>query len=156
MQIGDLLNETEEDLSDDELHALIMGDRPLNVYSLQNEVDVIEDQIARSEDYRLWDVAESRVKLGLAYYRLAHADQNPRHYHEALRAFKFAWDTDYRSSECGREVLTRLINSCRDHLHVQALIGHIYEPPRAEWTLPERAAESPRIKLCETCLNRWS
>jgi hypothetical protein len=139
----------EEDLTDEQLHALIMGDRSLETSFLQNEVDAIENQISRSEDYRLWDVAELRIKLGLAYYRLAHVDPNPRHYHTALTAFKFAWETNYRSTECGREVLTRLINSCREHLHAS-------ESPGTHWTLPEGATESPRIKLCETCLGRWT
>ncbi|HMF30272.1 MAG TPA: hypothetical protein VKK79_02570 [Candidatus Lokiarchaeia archaeon] len=155
MEIDELLNGNEEDLSDEELHALIMADRPLDAAILKNDVGSIKEYISRSDFYRLWDVVEARVKLGLAYYRLAHVDQDPKHYRKALNAFKYAWDTDYRYSECGREVLLRLINSCKDHLHVQALAGIVVESPSKQWTLPERAAESPRLVLCKACLGRW-
>ena len=118
MDIEGMLNREEDDITDEQLHAIIMGDRSLDTTTLKNEVHSLKERYSHETFYRLWDAVKARVKLGLAYYRLAHVDRQPKRFQKAFNAFKYAWDTDYRYSECGRSVLTRLIESCKNHLQV--------------------------------------
>ncbi|HMF33781.1 MAG TPA: hypothetical protein VKK79_20315 [Candidatus Lokiarchaeia archaeon] len=155
MDIEEVFNQEEEDLSDEELQSLIMGEHTLDPAALKNEVRALKDTISQETFYRLWDALEARIKLGLAYYRLAHADQNPKHFRKALDAFKYAWNTDYRYSECGASVLQRLITLSKKHLQIAASADLATEPQEVEEDTLMHDEDSPHIHLCKACLGRW-
>jgi ribosomal protein L20A (L18A) len=155
MDIDNVFNTDDEDLSDEQLQALVLGEHSLDPAELKKEVRELKDRLSTETFYRLWDEIEARIKLGLAYYRLAHADENPKHFRKALDAFKYAWNTDYRYSECGASVLQRLISLSRTHLHMAANEGLKMESSGEEPAPEEISSESPHIHLCKACLGRW-
>ena len=146
-----LSDEEVDDLSDDQFDALILGDREFSVLALKGRIRDLKEHISQGLFFRLWDFVEERMKLGLAYYRLAHIEETEeksrKYFHKAIRAFKYAWETDYKSSECGRAILQRLIKSCQYHLTAK---GTYTDSLKQE---PE--TQSSKLVLCRWCLDHW-
>ena len=146
-----LSDEEVDDLSDDQFDAMILGDREFSVQVLKGRIKDLKDHLAQGMFFRLWDFVETRMKLGLAYYRLAHiettSEKSRKYYRKALRAFKYAWETDYKSSECGRVLLQRLIQSSQSHITAKEACK--------ETSGHEPETHHSKIVLCKSCLDHW-
>ncbi len=89
---------------------VVMGERPLMVSSLFQELEHLERESQYRDFFSLYEIGEHRYRLGIVNYRLALATKNPSYRAKAIDAFKFVLASNYRTRSCTTAFLDWLIH----------------------------------------------